>query len=290
MQPIDADWVAPEVAMTGSLIEDIGSPDLLPAMDDNLWGFWRDYGCAPGAELHDEPGLRWFTSGVPLAAFNGVPLAQLAEAAVEPALARIQAAANLRGVPAMWWIGPNSQPDDLGLRLERHGLTPARVMVGMAIHLGALERAAGFADFRIERVQGPEMQRLWARLLGEGSNFGAEATRALVDLEPSLTSAEYAGKPRYIGFLSGRPVATSVLVLAAGLAGVYAVSTLPEARGQGVGAAMTAFPLLRAYAQGYRVGILQATTMGYSVYQRLGFQDVCQYRCYSQQPNCADSQ
>jgi hypothetical protein len=35
---------------------------------------------------------------------------------------------------------------------------------------------------------------------------------------------------------------------------------------------------------------LQATTMGYPVYQRLGFQDVCQYRCYSQQPNCADSQ
>ncbi len=263
----------------------IASDALLPAMDGNLWAFWRDYGRAPGAELHDGPDLRWFASGVPLAVFNGVLHVRLPEEAVEPALARIQAVADRRGVPAMWWVGPNSGPADLGARLERHGLALTRVMVGMAIDLDALgQDLATATELRIERVHGPEMQRLWARLLGEGSGFGEDAARALADLEPNLSGADYLLKPRYVGFLSGRPAATSVLVPAAGLAGVYAVSTLPEARRRGVGAAMTAFPLLEARAQGCRVGILQATVIGHPVYQRLGFRDVCEYRCYAQQP------
>jgi len=266
-------------------IEGIGSTALLQAMDENLWAFWRDYGRAPGAELHEEDDLRWFASGIPLAVFNGVPHVQLAEDGVEPALARLQASADRRRAPAMWWVGPNSRPADLAPRLERHGLTLARTMIGMAIELEALD--AEFAvpsGLRIEHVHGTEMRRLWARLLGEGSGFGEAAAQALAELEPSISDSSYLRKPRYIGFLAGRPVATSVLVPSAGLAGVYAVSTVPEVRGRGIGAAMTALPLIEARTQGHRLGILQATAMGHSVYRRLGFRDVCEYRCYTQRP------
>jgi hypothetical protein len=160
----------------------------------------------------------------------------------------------------------------------------------MAIELGALDgEVATPAGLRIEHVRGPEMRRLWARLLGEGSGFGEMAAQALAEIEPNLSDADYLQKPRYIGFLSGRPVATSVLVPAAGLAGVYAVSTIPDARGRGIGAAMTAVPLIEARAQGYRMGILQATAMGHAVYRRLGLRDVCEYRCYAQPPAAGDA-
>ena len=267
------------------IVEGIGSAALLQAMDENLWAFWRDYGRGPGAELHEGTDLRWFASGVPLAVFNGVPHVRLAEDGVGPALARIQASVSRRGVPAMWWVGPNSRPADLAARLERHGLTLARTMIGMAIELGALDgEVAAPTGLRIEHVRGPEMRRLWARLLGEGSGFGGVAAQALADIEANLPDADYLRKPRYIGFLSGRPVGTSVLVPAAGLAGVYAVSTIPDARGRGIGAAMTALPFIEARAQGYRMGILQATAMGHAVYRRLGLRDVCEYRCYVQPP------
>jgi len=77
----------------------------------------------------------------------------------------------------------------------------------------------------------------------------------------------------YLALLDGKPVATSQLFTSAGVAGIYNVTCLPEARGQGVGTAAVLAPLLEAREMGYQVGILQASSMGYNVYRRIGFQD-----------------
>ena len=101
-------------------------------------------------------------------------------------------------------------------------------------------------------------------------------------IEATLTDPQYKAQHRYIGFLNGTPVATSALVLDSGVAGIYAVATIPEARRRGIGRIMTVIPLLEARQIGYRVGILQASSMGYSIYKKLGFSDVCMYREYLQ--------
>ena len=72
----------------------------------------------------------------------------------------------------------------------------------------------------------------------------------------------------------GRLVATTLLYLADGLAGIYCVATLPEERAKGLAAHLTAEALRRAQRLGYRVGILQSSSEGHSVYLRLGFEDL----------------
>lgn len=44
-----------------------------------------------------------------------------------------------------------------------------------------------------------------------------------------------------------------------------------QARGQGIGGAITLKPLLEARDEGYRYGVLFSTEMGQSVYERIGF-------------------
>ena len=77
----------------------------------------------------------------------------------------------------------------------------------------------------------------------------------------------------YLALSNGNPVGTSQLFLSKGVAGIYHVTCIPEARGQGIGSAITLAPLLEARELGYRISILQASKQGFNVYRRLGFQD-----------------
>jgi GNAT superfamily N-acetyltransferase len=121
--------------------------------------------------------------------------------------------------------------------------------------------------------------RTWAQVWGAGFEMPDSASRALFDMEAKLGLE---GLPRrfYLGFLRGEPVATSLLFLGAGVAGIYGVTTLPPARRQGIGTITTLAPLREARAMGYRVGILFSSAMGAGVYRRLGFQEYFKHGHY----------
>ena len=76
-------------------------------------------------------------------------------------------------------------------------------------------------------------------------------------------------------------VAAAALFVGAGVAGIYNVCTVPEARGRGIAGAVTAAALDEGAARGCRLAVLGSSEMGYPVYRRLGFRDVSRLRSYA---------
>jgi predicted acetyltransferase len=78
----------------------------------------------------------------------------------------------------------------------------------------------------------------------------------------------------------GRSRSPPLLLLTLGVAGIFGVATVPEARGRGLGTAISLHALREARDMGYKVSVLLSSRMGYRIYQRLGFKEYCRLEIY----------
>jgi GNAT superfamily N-acetyltransferase len=264
----------------GDILKDLSVPALVAAIKANLVGWWRYVGRSPKAEFHDSPEVTWLLTGIQEPFLNPVLCTEAQVDDIDALIKKTLAHFRSRGVTKFyWWTDLGSQPADLGQRLMDHGLTYRDGGPGMAVDLLELnEDLPTPAGLTIEPVEDTEALRKWAYASIVG--FGAPETD--VDLWFDLFAGLGFDLPlrNYLGILNGKPVATSELFLGAGVAGIYVVATLPDARRRGIGAAMTLAPLRDARAMGFRVGILHASPMGLGVYHRLGFREYCRMSHY----------
>lgn len=187
--------------------------------------------------------------------------------------------------PFFWWLGPTTQPTGLGSHLAAAGLAHAGDGPGMAADLHALHEDAPVPPgLDIVRVGNEQTLRQWVETAGAGYGEPEAVLAARYHVHLALGLAEALPLQRFLASLGGQPVAMSALFLAAGVAGVYEVATIPAARRQGIGAAVTLAPLRHARALGYRIGVLQASEMGARVYSRLGFRQCCTFVLYTWEP------
>jgi ribosomal protein S18 acetylase RimI-like enzyme len=210
---------------------------------------------------------------------NCVLRAQLEQADVDSTIQ--ETLANFRDLAAMsWWTDPGTLPTDLGRHLLAHSLTYTRGAPGMAVDLQALhEDVPTPSALTISRVDDEEALRKWAYASIIG--FGHPESDADIWFDVFAGLGWDLPLRNYVGLLDGEPVATAELFLAAGVAGIYVVATVPGARRQGIGTALTLAALRDARTMGYRIGILHASPMGLGVYRRLGFREYCRMSHYA---------
>ena len=145
----------------------------------------------------------------------------------------------------------------------------------MAIDLDEMNGSMQSPDgFEIRVVDDEESLHTWSKAFLNGYGLPPDWESITFDLWMQL-GLDLPIR-NYLGYLNGDPVSTSTVFYGGGVAGIYCVATLPEARGKGIGAALTLKPLQDAREMGYRVGVLQSSEMGYKLYQRLGFRHLCQ--------------
>jgi GNAT superfamily N-acetyltransferase len=265
------------------LVASLSDSKLKNALLRNMTAFWAAYGRAPGCFLDEDAGTVWFYTGIDSPLFNGVVSIDTDDAGVASIHAALKGKIAARKAPALWWVCPESRPENVAEQLLRLGLGKAGSVPAMAVDLATLsEQLPPVKGLTVRRVGGADDQRLWGRIAAEGTGFTTSAAERFGEFERSIVDAGYLAQRRYLGFLDGAPVASSALVLDSGVAGIYAVATLEAARRRGIGGAMTLVPLLEARGEGYHIGILQASSKGYPIYKKMGFRDLHSFDLYIQ--------
>jgi len=258
------------------ILTDFSASALIAANKANLFGYFEYIGTssASNVEVHNSAEIKWILTGLSYAFLNNVLHthfeAEQAGKRIEETLTHF-GSRNVRY--ATWWAEPDARPTTLGDELTAKGLTYSRGMPGMAADLQTLkEDLPKPAGLTIETVRDEATLKKWVQpgLIGFGDTEVREG-----DICFDLFTGLGFGLPLrlYLASLNGKPVAASQLFLGAGVAGLYWVATVSEARKQGIGAAISLAPLLDAREMGYRIGILQASPMGEPIYRRLGFRE-----------------
>jgi hypothetical protein len=264
------------LTMAQTILTHPTEPELTARVHENLYELFRSMGVLPGYELIETNKLCYHHAFPTNPMFKGAWSTRLAPNEVEGAIDEAIAWFDQRGAPHFfWWIDPQTQPADMTKRLIRRGFDGNMIGdPGMVADLHALNEDVQVPDgFTIDHAIGQKTLAHWRDVFAASYNAPASAGQAWVDAT-IYAGLEKAPWKMYVGYLNGKPVATSILFNGAGVAGVYGVGTLPEARRQGIGAAITVKPLLDARKQGYNYAVLFSSQIGYPVYQWLGFREV----------------
>lgn len=232
----------------------------------NLAGFWEHTAHALGqrAERWEEAWAADAASPSPF--LNSAtllrPLADEQAGELAARLARFYAGG--QGGPWMlWsaWPGPDLHP--YGLLLVGHPPLMVRPPAAVApsppeLHIVEARDEPTLADFNATFINGypvPEVQATGVTHL-----YG----QRVLDTPLRL----------WVGYVGGEPVTVAAAYVDEHVVGIYAVATLPQARGKGYGAAITAHATQVAPAL---PAVLQASDDGQPMYRRLGFETVAPY-------------
>ena len=267
-----------------SVLEDLSPESLAFAIEANRVVSALNARYWNRATIYDEPEMAMVVTDVPIPLFNIVTRVLFTpenlEANIKKAIGRFRE----KGVPGNWFVGPATRPLDIGKALLSHGFVQTDIQPGMAIDLQTLPDLTLPPNFEIEPLHSVDQLKSYGEVTLRGFGLPASLLDTGLEYVKSAELDSVSQENSFLGLMKGETVGVSTVIYGAGVAGIYRVATVPEARGKGVGTAMTLKPLLDARDKGYRVGILQSSEMGYSVYKKIGFREYCKQTVYTWNP------
>ncbi len=259
------------------IVQEIGTPAMLEAMEANFAEEMMCFGRGlPNGIVQEGPELWWFYTGRPH--LSGVTITRLAHhdtASINKEITKVLDFFNAHNTATHWAVAPATRPADLATHLQTRGFTKVGEDINMAIDLQAIhEEMPSRPGLVIQEIADLETLKIHRDISMSGFDSTQEAAQTYYDNYAAIGFGK--GKPwhHYIAWLHDTPVGIASLLLHAGIAGIYGVATLPEARKQGVGAALTLHGVRAAHALGYRIAVLAPSHMGLHMYYTVGFREV----------------
>jgi hypothetical protein len=259
--------------------------ELLRLSDRNAVAALRHFTLfTPGGRVEDHPGVVLAASSDPYPGpFHNA--AVRTEPGVDPqvVIGHAQRFFSTVGRSFVLWVALHADAD-LARAAERAGLRSRGSgpgAAGMAVH-------APFPDPRVPA--GIEFQEVMRE--PETRSFGRVVAAAFAARRepqpPAATLAMFANPevllhPRVLAYLvcvDSEPMACAMAFMSDGGAGLYWVSTLAQARQRGLGDLITRVITNACFGRGAPAVVLQSSTMGESIYRRMGFVELTRYQRY----------
>ncbi len=241
----------------------------------SIFGRWTD------GELHDENGVLWFETPIKHLPYNAVIRTRIerdADAVVAAVVERFTA----RGVQFFWLVHPSARPHDLSDRLAARGLQSVENATGMSLELADWKAADLPPGVAYREVLGDADLEEFHKLTTVYWEIPDDEAPLVARFQREWGPGRAPGH-RYLALVDGVPVAKGYLSLAGppGVAAIYAMTTIPEARGRGIASGLTTVLISRARDVGRRRVVLHSSDTAVGVYRRAGFVERCRFTVFA---------
>jgi ribosomal protein S18 acetylase RimI-like enzyme len=165
------------------------------------------------------------------------------------------------------------EPDDADLAdaALAAGYTPAWTERPMALHAPP-DHSPLTGDIEIRVVLRTEEILDYGTVVAEANDDPGERERAgLLFHDRTILAPHIAA---FVAYLDGTPASCAMTLVSHGVAGVFYVATVENARRRGLGDAVARMAARAGFALGARAAWLGASEMGAGLYRRIGFSDL----------------
>ena len=239
----------------------------------NLEAWYAAHSDVPGIEVHCDPDITWTLSNGTAWSNSGTSIRFEAKT-VRKRLGQICKRFARHGRGMGLWVDDDATPADLAVHLKDLGMRCRKRFPGMRCDLSQLPKIDAPEGIRIIPTPHHSMY------LRHPHPYFGPITSAIRRHELNRLAHLAARWPgQYFDFVTlaagNRPVGACSMFLSESVAGFYDAGVLEKERNQGIGSAMMAHALRFARERGAKDAVLLASGMGYGMYSRVGFREVC---------------
>ncbi len=239
------------------------------AIELNHYAALREFAQGDQSELLVNAEMMRVCSGVAYPLLNFVARPRFDPSRVQERVRAIAAYFEERRLPFLVYLHPSARPADLGARLEHQGMQRWGTQDGMALaRLNPNVHTNRSVEIEVAREARTLDSAAEVHAAAYHLPAGAAAYMRSVMMTALYDPAVYV----YLARLHGIPAGSLILVLKAGVAGLYGLGTLQEYRGHLVGTSLMVRAVADAAGLGFRTAVLQGPPRGVRLYRRLGFE------------------
>ena len=275
-----------EMMQMSDILRNPNTSELIYAIEHNIYEWVKAIQNLENIEYEEKDEFIKFYSGIPFPMANGVLNTNIPSEIAEEKINEIVSFFEERKMPFVWFTGPSSHPHNLKELLINSKLISVVNDPGMAYNLNDLtNNTESIPNLKIVEVENTEIAKLWTDVCLTVAEWPKKLVfDFMVNVLVSTCLNVNSPHKAFVAYFNGIPVGTSYVFYGAGVAGIYNVFTLKEARNKGIGTAVSVEPLHQAKKLGYEVAILQSSEMGLNMYKNIGFKEYCKLEVFMWSP------